>query len=189
MNKIKSCYNCFTKEGKLRKCSGCKVVDYCSVDCQRIHWSQHKNSCKELAVKHTQPLHKHTELIGSTSELSLFLKVLIFHKSANLTTPHLTKIRIRETADYHRYYICTSDYPNHHMIPPWNNETEPVLMYMDGFVGDDISGLFLIKKRSTEAFSKSSQSFLDECDWPAIIEVSGDTMKVKISGIMVILKT
>lgn len=32
-------------EGKLR-CSGCYLVAYCSKDCQRQHWSRHREDCK-----------------------------------------------------------------------------------------------------------------------------------------------
>lgn len=30
----------------LRKCSACKLVKYCSKDCQRMHWLEHKSVCK-----------------------------------------------------------------------------------------------------------------------------------------------
>lgn len=31
--------------GPLKKCSGCKIVGYCSRDCQRGHWKAHKVTC------------------------------------------------------------------------------------------------------------------------------------------------
>jgi hypothetical protein len=37
-----ACANCGTKEGKLWKCSICKAVYYCSVDCQKQDWDNHK---------------------------------------------------------------------------------------------------------------------------------------------------
>ncbi|KDR72885.1 hypothetical protein GALMADRAFT_252216 [Galerina marginata CBS 339.88] len=30
---------------ELKKCSGCKVALYCSTDCQKQHWSEHKPNC------------------------------------------------------------------------------------------------------------------------------------------------
>jgi hypothetical protein len=33
---------------KLRKCSACKAVEYCSKDCQRADWSGHKTDCKKI---------------------------------------------------------------------------------------------------------------------------------------------
>jgi len=36
------------REGqKLRLCSGCGLVPYCSRECQKTHWPQHKQACKE----------------------------------------------------------------------------------------------------------------------------------------------
>ena len=38
--------------GKFNKCAGCKVVRYCSADCQRAHWkTTHKGDCKRLAAE------------------------------------------------------------------------------------------------------------------------------------------
>ena len=34
---------------KLRRCTACKLVRYCSVDCQKEHRSQHKRTCKKRA--------------------------------------------------------------------------------------------------------------------------------------------
>ena len=40
------CWNC-SKSSKenLKRCSRCKAVSYCSVECQRADWSAHKSSC------------------------------------------------------------------------------------------------------------------------------------------------
>jgi len=35
---------------KLKKCSGCGNVAYCSIKCQRQHWPAHKNHCKAWKV-------------------------------------------------------------------------------------------------------------------------------------------
>eukprot|EP00798_Chlamydomonas_sp_ICE-L_P030414 gene30414-35419_t len=40
-----SCSRCF-KPGKFPKCSGCKLVSYCSRDCQKGDWKLHKLKCK-----------------------------------------------------------------------------------------------------------------------------------------------
>jgi hypothetical protein len=50
------CAGCGIVEGgdddaKLRKCTACKSVRYCSVKCQREHRPQHKQACKKLAVE------------------------------------------------------------------------------------------------------------------------------------------
>ena len=44
------CANCgkaAVDEIKLKKCGGCDLVKYCSVDCQRNHRPQHKRACKK----------------------------------------------------------------------------------------------------------------------------------------------
>lgn len=40
--------NC-EKHGKLYHCIGCKLGLYCSHECQKAHWKEHKQVCKELA--------------------------------------------------------------------------------------------------------------------------------------------
>ena len=39
--------NKFTLGKKLKRCSRCKCVEYCSVDCQKAHWRHHKKLCVE----------------------------------------------------------------------------------------------------------------------------------------------
>lgn len=41
------CATCqsLSKTLSLRKCSQCKSVRYCSVECQRKHWPEHKKEC------------------------------------------------------------------------------------------------------------------------------------------------
>ena len=34
----------------LQKCSACKIVEYCSQDCQNKHWKRHKACCKVAGV-------------------------------------------------------------------------------------------------------------------------------------------
>ena len=36
---------------KLKKCTACHLVRYCSVKCQRDHWKQHKKECKMRAAE------------------------------------------------------------------------------------------------------------------------------------------
>jgi hypothetical protein len=48
------CANCGKSAGddvKLRKCTACKLVKYCSVECQKIHRPQHKKACKKRAAE------------------------------------------------------------------------------------------------------------------------------------------
>ncbi|KAJ7494001.1 hypothetical protein FB451DRAFT_1491593 [Mycena latifolia] len=50
-----ACYSCgavSTEDGvTLRKCSGCKLVSYCSSECQKKDWRDHKKLCRSQPVK------------------------------------------------------------------------------------------------------------------------------------------
>ena len=44
-NQPTSCVACKIIPQNLKRCSRCRTVFYCSVECQRGHWAQHKNVC------------------------------------------------------------------------------------------------------------------------------------------------
>ncbi len=46
-----SCGKAEVDEVKLKKCDGCNLVKYCSVECQKDHRPQHKKACKEKAAE------------------------------------------------------------------------------------------------------------------------------------------
>jgi threonine synthase len=48
-NFIRVCSNCAKYDVKLSRCSRCKKVSYCSTECQKIHWKNHKSVCNGLA--------------------------------------------------------------------------------------------------------------------------------------------
>ena len=48
------CANCGKVEessGQLKSCTACKIVKYCSRDCQKAHRSRHKKECRKRAVE------------------------------------------------------------------------------------------------------------------------------------------
>ncbi len=54
MDTVQCCASCGTKEVddiKLKKCTACYLVKYCSVKCQRNHRPQHKRACKKRAAE------------------------------------------------------------------------------------------------------------------------------------------
>ena len=49
-----TCANCGKHGGEtvnLKNCNACRLVKYCSVDCQKAHRKQHKKSCKQRAAE------------------------------------------------------------------------------------------------------------------------------------------
>ena len=49
-----ACANCGKAEAgeiNLKTCTACKMVKYCSRDCQRSHWPKHKKACKKRAAE------------------------------------------------------------------------------------------------------------------------------------------
>lgn len=51
---LKYCYTCLKFEWNLLTCGSCKYITYCSVDCQRKNWPQHRKECRKLRL-YTQP--------------------------------------------------------------------------------------------------------------------------------------
>ncbi|KAJ6572459.1 hypothetical protein DFH09DRAFT_1362428 [Mycena vulgaris] len=39
------CENCTVRRMDLRRCAGCNLVRYCSKECQKAHWKEHKPYC------------------------------------------------------------------------------------------------------------------------------------------------
>jgi len=48
---VKKCAHCSTTNGKLKRCSRCNSVYYCSTACQKSHWATHKLQCKPVKTK------------------------------------------------------------------------------------------------------------------------------------------
>jgi len=69
ISKEKFCRNCDIFGWKqpddksiIKRCTGCRVVWYCSKQCQKEHWyNAHKHHCKYLAMKKVLPNGKHDE--------------------------------------------------------------------------------------------------------------------------------
>ena len=50
-----ACANCGATDKdtsvKLKRCTACRLVKYCSVDCQKAHRKQHKKECNQRAAE------------------------------------------------------------------------------------------------------------------------------------------
>ncbi|CAJ0936329.1 unnamed protein product, partial [Mesorhabditis belari] len=42
------CHNCLIKNDKLKKCSACRMIVYCSAECQKSDWKLHKPECSAI---------------------------------------------------------------------------------------------------------------------------------------------
>ncbi|KAJ7447505.1 hypothetical protein B0H11DRAFT_2082368 [Mycena galericulata] len=42
---LEMCENCSVRGKDLRRCGGCQLVRYCSKECQKAHWKNHKTHC------------------------------------------------------------------------------------------------------------------------------------------------
>ncbi len=49
------CFHCHATAVKLKVCSGCMVVRYCSLACAKTHWCQHKRECKTIQALYNNP--------------------------------------------------------------------------------------------------------------------------------------
>lgn len=52
-NDDKVCTTCGEIKAE-KKCSACKMVNYCNQNCQKLHWSTHKKFCKSLAEEYVK---------------------------------------------------------------------------------------------------------------------------------------
>lgn len=83
MQQIDVCAACLTrprKKGVIWKvCSGCKTVGYCTVDCQKQHWKQHKTICKALQAEAAEATRKAeaAEAVENTPSTSLALATIL----------------------------------------------------------------------------------------------------------------
>lgn len=48
----KTCSGCGCVAAKLSKCARCELVAYCSKECQKMHWPEHKGDCKRVLRDH-----------------------------------------------------------------------------------------------------------------------------------------
>ena len=48
-NSSKQCRACGKTDVELMRCAQCKLTFYCGQDCQKKHWPEHKQLCKETA--------------------------------------------------------------------------------------------------------------------------------------------
>eukprot|EP01080_Neovahlkampfia_damariscottae_P011502 gene11502-4666_t len=65
-----NCYKTSNDQVHLKSCSGCKLVLYCSPQCQKKNWSIHKKTCLLISKKR-----KENENLKSYKNESILLKI------------------------------------------------------------------------------------------------------------------
>jgi splicing suppressor protein 51 len=55
MSNSRACASCATANVSLQQCARCRSVSYCNRDCQKTHWSTHKQSCTRTGQGSKQP--------------------------------------------------------------------------------------------------------------------------------------
>lgn len=72
IDSIPVCSTC-GEEKPAKKCSKCKVAQYCDRNCQRLHWPVHKKVCSTLS----QGLTNEVQTVTDTSEISSEIQKLL----------------------------------------------------------------------------------------------------------------
>ncbi|KAJ6518318.1 hypothetical protein C8R47DRAFT_1312737 [Mycena vitilis] len=83
-----ACYRCFKEEEvHLSRCSGCRRISYCSADCQKFDWKDHKPMCKALSGIEKTPMAAATLFFSLPSQPTTDLNFL-----HNQTEAHASNI-------------------------------------------------------------------------------------------------
>ena len=46
VHKTRTCQKCYKQENKMTACGACKRIYYCSKECQKSAWKEHKSFCR-----------------------------------------------------------------------------------------------------------------------------------------------
>lgn len=61
----RGCVNCGVQATKLRQCGACKLVGYCSTECQKADWPSHKEFCKAHRREHRRVIEPAVDDLGT----------------------------------------------------------------------------------------------------------------------------
>lgn len=112
---IRRCQYCFKTDEKLSKCSGCKVVHYCSKECQKQGWKIHKVYCKSCNEGSKEDKKKHRELYNT------ILEYYTLHKDDSIVfSDNISKYWIVCDDDDEKYTLKES---SHNEYTEWCEKT------------------------------------------------------------------
>jgi len=100
--KDRVCAGCGKVQKKMNKCGGCKTIHYCSADCQKKDYKQHKSYCKNIKNE--------TALAGNKRVVCMEALTNHFNYNPNIENSAITKSGIR----YWR--ACIDDWDSNGMV-------------------------------------------------------------------------
>ncbi len=108
VEKIAFCDNCYARPWEnsvpLRRCVGCQCFSYCSKECQRAHWPQHKRFCNLVQGKGTSNAFLFSTISDKNEEL--VFELIIDSYRIRVEHDHLYR---RED---HGIYFCGNKMPD-----------------------------------------------------------------------------
>ena len=89
------CPSCF-KIGEHSACSGCLMVSYCSRECQKKHWRQHKDMCKALTkIRGSSTQHLFHNDPSAQPKVTKTLELMLCRQLSQLESDILTHARYK----------------------------------------------------------------------------------------------
>lgn len=89
------CDNCLRRATDLptalKRCVGCKCVSYCSKDCQKAHWPNHKNVCHLIQKQGERPANTFLSVIASLNGEDYMICLLIDSYRLRVENDHIHK--------------------------------------------------------------------------------------------------
>ncbi|CAA7263518.1 unnamed protein product [Cyclocybe aegerita] len=123
-----TCTNCSKIDGsggcELKRCEKCKIVYYCSRDCQKEHWEVHKTQCQEGLGTGIQPLI--AAFVGNPM-LQHYLQLLLcweflFHKVPDSEREALSRKAFHAHIDVGIEPTKIADFMNLYTYDDWDKE-------------------------------------------------------------------
>ena len=92
------------KRKKLSKCSSCKIMHYCSVDCQKFDWKIHKFECQKFfKVKFN---------LISDDQVRLYIRILIRVKNKEADITDSKGLKTFKTLMDRMFHLATTRFKN-----------------------------------------------------------------------------